>query len=64
MAPGFNLPTDAELYRRTPTGDFDSRGIREYPVIARLKPGVTIERAQARLNTIAQQWVARLYREL
>jgi putative ABC transport system permease protein len=56
MPPGFNFPLDAELYRRAPPGDFDSRGIRESAVIARLKPGVTIGQAQDELNTIAQQW--------
>lgn len=53
MPPGFNFPLDAQLYRRVPPGDFDSRNIRESGVIARLKPGVTLEQAQDELDRIA-----------
>jgi putative ABC transport system permease protein len=54
MPPGFNFPLNAQLYRRVPPGDFDSRNIRESGVIARLKPGTTVEQAQAELDRIAQ----------
>jgi putative ABC transport system permease protein len=54
MPKGFNFPTNIDLYRRVPPGDFDSRAIRESAVIARLKPGVTIEQAQAELDSLAQ----------
>jgi putative ABC transport system permease protein len=56
MPPGFDFPLDTGLYRRVPPGDFDSRSIRESGVIARLKPGVTIEQAQADLDQLAQKW--------
>jgi putative ABC transport system permease protein len=56
MPPGFNFPLDAELYRRVPPADFDSRSIRESAVIARLKPGVTIKQAQGELDAIAARW--------
>ena len=53
MPPGFDFPLNAQLYRRVPPGDFDSRNIREYGVIARLRPGVTIEQAQGEFDAIA-----------
>ena len=53
MPPGFDFPLSTQLYRRVPPGDFDSRNIREYGVIARLNPGVTIEQAQGELDAIA-----------
>ncbi len=56
MPPGFDFPLDTGLYRRVPPGDFDSRSIRESGVIARLKPGVTIEQAQAELDRLAREW--------
>jgi putative ABC transport system permease protein len=55
MPPGFDFPLNAQLYRRVPRGDFDSRNIREYGVIARLKTGVTIGQAQGELDAIAQR---------
>jgi hypothetical protein len=54
MPPGFNFPLDAQLYRRVPPGDFDSRNIRDSAVIARLRPGVTLTQAQAELDGIAE----------
>jgi putative ABC transport system permease protein len=56
LPPGFDFPLDTGLYRRVPPGDFDSRSIRESGVIARLKPGVTIEQAQADLDQLAREW--------
>jgi putative ABC transport system permease protein len=55
MPPGFDFPLNAQLYRRVPRGDFDNRNIREYGVIARLKPGVTIGQAQGELDAIARR---------
>ena len=56
MPPGFRFPRDHELwmpfrYERKP----DSRGNLSLPFVARLKPGVTVEKAQAELNVIATQ---------
>ena len=56
MPPGFNFPLNAQLYRRVPPGDIESRAIREASVIARLKPGVTIAQAQGELDALAAQW--------
>jgi putative ABC transport system permease protein len=55
LPPGFDFPLHAQLYRRVPPGDFDNRNIREYGVIARLRPGVTIEQAQGELDAIAER---------
>jgi len=55
MPPGFNFPLNAQLYRRVPPGDFDSRNIRESGVIAKLKPGVSITQAQGELDAIARE---------
>lgn len=56
MPPGFSYPTqDTELW--TPlTVDSNlagNRGLRYLRVLARLKPGVTVEQAQAEMDTIA-----------
>jgi len=56
MPPGFNFPLDAQLYRRVPHGDIDSRSIRESSAIARLQPGVSLAQAQAELSAIASRW--------
>lgn len=56
MPPGFNFPLSAQLYRRVPAGDLVSRSIRESSVLARLKPGVTVEQAQQELNAVAARW--------
>ncbi len=56
MPPGFNFPLNAQLYRRVPPGDIESRAIREASVIARLKPGVTIAQAQGELDALAVRW--------
>lgn len=56
MPQGFHFPLSAELYRRVPPADFDSRAIRESSATARLKAGVTIEQAQAELDGITKNW--------
>ncbi|HEY0863778.1 MAG TPA: ABC transporter permease [Lacunisphaera sp.] len=60
MPPGFAFPDRAELW--TPLGYFgkpEQRGSHSFPGWARLKPGVTLDAAQAEVATIA----ARLARE-
>lgn len=56
MPPGFRFPLDADLYRRVPPGDFNSRASRESGLIAKLKPGVTQAQAQAELDALANRW--------
>jgi predicted permease len=56
LPPGFNFPVNTDVYRRSPPGDYDNRGIRQSAVIAKLKPGVTIAQAQAEIDAIARQW--------
>jgi putative ABC transport system permease protein len=56
MPPGFRFPLDAELYRRIPPGDFNSRNTRESELIARLKPGITIHQAQSELDALSRRW--------
>jgi putative ABC transport system permease protein len=56
LPPGFNFPVNTDIYRRSPPGDYDNRGIRQSAVIAKLKPGVTIAQAQAEIDAIARQW--------
>lgn len=56
MPPGFRFPLDADLYRRVPPGDFNSRSSRESGLIARLKPGATLAQAQAELDALASRW--------
>jgi len=56
LPPGFNFPVNTDVYRRSPPGDYDNRGIRQSAVIAKLNPGVTIAQAQAEIDAIARQW--------
>ncbi len=56
LPPGFNFPVNTDVYRRSPPGDYENRGIRQSAVIAKLKPGVTIAQAQAEIDAIARQW--------
>ena len=56
MPPGFHFPLDADLYRRVPPGDFNSRSTRESGLIGRLRPGVSPAQAQAELNALAERW--------
>jgi putative ABC transport system permease protein len=56
LPPGFDFPLDIGLYRCVARDDFDSRSIRESGVIARLKPGVTIEQARTELDQLAREW--------
>jgi putative ABC transport system permease protein len=56
LPPGFNFPVNTDVYRRSPPGDYENRGIRQSAVIAKLKPGVTIAQAQAEIDALARQW--------
>lgn len=56
MPPGFRFPLDADLYRRVPPGDFNSRNARESGLVAKLKPGVTLVQAQSELDELAIRW--------
>jgi putative ABC transport system permease protein len=58
MPPGFRFPENTDVW--TPmeswyalTNRSKNRDIRPYPVIARLRPGVTLDQAQADLNGVA-----------
>lgn len=55
MPPGFNFPLDAQLYRRVPPADFETRHTRESGVIARLKAGFTLEQGQSDLDAISER---------
>jgi putative ABC transport system permease protein len=41
-------------------GDLQSRGLRSYSVVARLKPGVSLGQAQTELNAVVANWYHRL----
>ncbi|HKR00254.1 MAG TPA: ABC transporter permease [Pyrinomonadaceae bacterium] len=60
MPPGFDFPTNAEFW--TPLvisdGAVGGMGGRILSVIARLKPGVTVEQAEAEMNSIAESLAA------
>ena len=53
MPPGFRFPSRADMWRRTPPGDYESRRIRNSSLVARLRPGATREAAQAELDAVA-----------
>src|SRR5499426_3479615 len=56
MPPQFQLPEEAELWGMTFNGELATmRGQHFLRVMARLKPGVTIERARANFSLIARQ---------
>jgi putative ABC transport system permease protein len=57
LAPGFYHPLPTDLYVPWPVAQLraKSRVDHDFGVIARLKPGVTIARAQAELSTIARR---------
>lgn len=62
MPPGFAFPKDAQLWQALPFGYQELR-VRRFHflrVIGRLKPGVTIEQAEAQMKTICAN-LARLY---
>jgi putative ABC transport system permease protein len=64
MPPGFfGIENDAQLWvpfaRWAPPATMASRGDRGFPVLGRLRPGVTVEAAQSEVNTVA----ARLARD-
>lgn len=55
MPPGFNYPSDAEVWTALPFDPKDPRDNRSINVIARLKPGATLSQAQTELDTINQR---------
>jgi putative ABC transport system permease protein len=58
LPPGFLFPSGTDFFRRVPPGDYANRGIRSASVVARLRPGVTLEAAQAELDAIARRFAA------
>ena len=62
MPPGFNFPKDAQLWQPLPLGYAEMR-VRRFHflrVIGRLRPGVTIDRAEVQMKSICAN-LARLY---
>src|SRR5215471_1694875 len=62
MPPSFRLPDIAEMWAPMAWTDNDRtvRGEHHYAVVARLKPGIDVKRAQAEMNTISNR-LAQLY---
>jgi predicted permease len=58
MPRGFDFPVAQDVWRRPPASDFESRGIREAAVVARLKHGVSIAHAQRDLDRLATAFAA------
>ncbi|HEY0946592.1 MAG TPA: ABC transporter permease [Opitutaceae bacterium] len=60
MPPKFNFPTNEQLWvpvnAEFPVRDRNDRGINFIAIIARLKPGVTMDQAQAEVTSIAKQF--------
>ncbi len=67
MPPQFNFPASTQLFRSIAISKFlpnyDERGKRNVYAVARLKPGVRVEQAQAELNTFSQR-LAKTYPDL
>lgn len=55
MARGFQFPGRADLWRRSPAADYESRSIRSYAAVGKLRPDVTLAQARAELAGIAKQ---------
>ncbi len=55
MPPGFNYPSDAEVWTAFPLDPKDARDNRFINVIGRLKSGATLSQAQTELDTINQR---------
>ncbi len=56
MPQGFDFPDRTELWMPLPEGgkEFGDRGGKNYPVIGRLKPGVSLAQAQSDMDAIAR----------
>ncbi|MGI8745256.1 MAG: ABC transporter permease [Bryobacteraceae bacterium] len=57
LPPGFQFPPECDLWSPANTlfPETTSRTAHNYRVVARLKPGVTVDRAQAQMTTIGQR---------
>ncbi|MGH9832721.1 MAG: ABC transporter permease, partial [Blastocatellia bacterium] len=57
MPPGFSFPAETDLWlsKEQLDNDTSSRSSHNYIGVARLKPGVTLEQAQAEMTTIARR---------
>ena len=57
MPPGFSFPQDTDVWvsREQPSVDNSSRSSHNFAGVARLKPGVTLEQAQAEMSAIARR---------
>ncbi len=62
MPAGVDFPQGADVWRRVPAGDFQSRATRTAGAIARLKPGVTLADFQQELAALSSRY-ARNYPE-
>ena len=59
MPPGFGFPDKSEIWVPSlPLGETTSRSAHNYLVVGRLRPGVTLERAQAEMRGIASRLAA------
>ncbi len=52
MPAGFSYPAKAELWLPTPIDDGSTRSAHNYSVVGRLKPGVSVEPAQADMSAV------------
>ena len=53
MPPGFNYPERAEVWLPLPENEGTARSAHNYSVIGRLRPGVSLEQAQADMESVA-----------
>jgi putative ABC transport system permease protein len=62
MPQGFQFPPGADLWMPLPTDDGSTRSAHNYRVVARMKPGVSLERARSDMETVAAR-LAQAYPE-
>jgi putative ABC transport system permease protein len=57
MPPGFSFPADSDLWvaKEQIVNDTSARSAHNFRVIARLKPGVTVEQAQSDMSAVARR---------